>query len=102
MVSKQICKNSKRWIKAAYHCYDQQTRADLLSSLRDNKRNSIKNDPKYRSWHVVYYREMERYVKIVWRNPNITESMAIEITQTSCKSRRNNIKKTLEETKPKN
>ena len=101
MVSKQICKNSKGWARAAYHCYDQQSRADLLSDLYDNKTFSIKEDPKYRAWHIIYYREMERYVRIVWKNPNITEDMAIEITQDICKSRRKDIKEQLEETNPK-
>lgn len=101
MVSKQICKNSKGWARAAYHCYDRQSRADLLSDLHDNKRYSIKEDPKYRTWHIIYYREMERYVRIVWKNPNITEEMAIEITQDICKSRLKDIKAHLEETNPK-
>ena len=100
MVSKQICKNSKGWAMAAYHCNDQQSRADLLSELYDNKRYSIKEDPKYRAWHIIYYREMERYIKIVWKNPNITEDMAIEITQDFCKSHREDIKEQLEQTNP--
>jgi hypothetical protein len=100
MVSKQICKNSKGWAMAAYHCNDQQSRADLLSELYDNKRYSIKEDPKYRAWHIIYYREMERYIKIVWKNPNITEDMAIEIIQDFCKSHREDIKEQLEQTNP--
>jgi len=101
MVSKQICKNSKGWARAAYHCYDQQSRTDLLSDLYDNKKFSIREDPKYRAWHIIYYREMERYIRIVWKNPNITEDMAIEITQNICKSRRKDIKTQLEKTDPK-
>jgi hypothetical protein len=101
MVSKQICKNSKDWARAAYHCYDQQSRAELLSDLYEKKRADIKDDPKYRAWHIIYYREMERYVKIVWKNPNITENMAIEIIQDRCNSGRIDIKKQLEETNPK-
>jgi len=101
MVSKQICKNSKGWASAAYHCYDRQSRADLLSDLNDNKRYSIKEEPKYRAWQIIYYREMERYVRIVWKNPNITEDMAIEITQNDCKSRRKDIQEQLEKTDPK-
>ena len=100
MVSKQICKNSKGWARAAYYCHDRQDRADLLSELNENKRFSIKEDPRYRAWHIIYYGEMERYVKIVWKNPNITEDMAIEIIQGLCASRRKSIKEQLEKSNP--
>lgn len=101
MVSKQICKNSKGWASAAYHCYDQQSRTDLLSELYENQRYSIKEDPNYRAWHIIYYQEIKRYVRIVWKNSNITEDMAIEITQDICKSRRKDIQERLKKTNPK-
>ncbi len=101
IVSKQICKNSKDWVKSAYHCNDQPSRANLLSHMYANKRFSLKNDPSYREWHIIYYREMELYVRTIWKNPNITEDMAIEITQNICKTRQKNIQKQLEKTNPK-
>lgn len=101
MVSKQICKNSKSWAMAAYHCYDRQSRVDLMSELNDHRNISIKEDPKYKSWHIIYYNEMARYVRIVWKNPNVTEDMAIEIVENDCRARRKQIKKRLEDTNPK-
>lgn len=75
-------------------------RSDLMSELNDNKAFSIREDPKYRRWHQIYYSEMARYVRIVWSNPSITEDMAIEIVENDCNSRRESIKKRLEDTEP--
>jgi len=100
MVSKQICKNSKTWAKAAYYASDQTMRADLLSELKENKAFSIRDDPKYSKWNELYYSEMARYIRIVWANPSITEDMAIEIVENDCNSRRELIKKRLEDTEP--
>lgn len=100
-VSKQICSNSKGWAKDASRCYDQYTKDNLLSILHENRRNDIKEDPNYREWHLIYYGEMERYVRTVWRNPNITEDMAVDIVQDLCLSNQENIQKALEKTDPK-
>jgi hypothetical protein len=43
---------------------------------------------------------MARYIKIVWNNPNIDEDMAVKIVENDCNSRRELIKKSLEDSKP--
>ena len=101
MVSKQICKNSKDWAIAAFHCYDQKSRKELIEELYYRRNYSIKNDTNYRLWHIIYFDEMEKYVKMVWKNPNINEKMAVEIIKNTCQMRREKIEKQLQKTNPK-
>jgi hypothetical protein len=101
MVSKQICNNSKGWAKAAYHCHNGDTRKDLMDHLEESEGRSIQDDDyQYKEWHLIYRNEMARYIKIVWNNPNIDEDMAVKIVENDCNSRRELIKKSLEDSKP--
>ena len=102
MVSSQICKNSKSWAIAAAKCNNHTDRKELMDELIENKQYSIREDgPRYKSWNIIYYTEMVRYVKKVWHNPDITEDMAVSIVKYECKKRRKLIQKMLEDTDPK-
>ena len=44
---------------------------------------------------------MEKYIKMVWKNPNINEKMAVEIIKDTCQMRREKIEIELQKTNPK-
>ncbi len=99
-VSRQICKNSEGWAKNAFEFRDYSDRPTLLENLRFEYTQSLASDLKYEKWTQIYYDEMKRYIQIVWRNPDITEEMTIEIIDKECESRIKYIEKLLEASNP--
>lgn len=100
MVAKQICTNSEDWARSAVQSRSYNGQQELLQELRNIQVLEIQNDPKYRPWHNIYYTEMTQFVRLVWKNPNVSEEMAAEIVRKDCASRINVIQKRLEESDP--
>ncbi len=73
---------------------------ELMQELRSNKAWSVRDDPEYKLWHDIYYDEMARFVRLVWRNPDVQEETAAEIVRKDCRSRIKTIQKKLEDTEP--
>ena len=71
-----------------------------MEELRNIQALEIRDDPKYRSWHNIYYAEMAGFVRLVWKNPNVSEEMAVEIVKKDCLSRIKAIQKNLEKSDP--
>ncbi|MBK6961220.1 MAG: hypothetical protein IPH23_08435 [Gammaproteobacteria bacterium] len=100
MVAKQICTNAEGWAKSAVQSRGYGGQAELMRELRNTQELEIRDDPKYKEWHAIYYGEMTKFVRLVWKNPNVTEDMAVEMVARDCNSRINSIQKRLENADP--
>jgi hypothetical protein len=75
-------------------------RRDVLAEYRRRQAIRIREDPPKAAWTRIYYREMTRYIKMVWRNPDLTPSLAEEMVSEHCGIYRQGLQRELERTEP--
>lgn len=100
MVAKQICTNSEDWARSAVQSRSYNGQGELLQELRNIQAMEVRDDPKYSPWHKIYYAEMTHFVRLVWKNPNVSEEIAVEIVRKDCLSKIKSIQRNLEKTDP--
>ena len=99
MVARLNCTNSADMASAAANT-PRERRNEFIAELDRRLGLELRDDPPYAAWTRIYYREMKRYVRMVWRNPDMTPAMAEEMVSESCAMGRQYLQEELEKTKP--
>ena len=101
MKAKQPCDNAMRRARSIPDARDYMSRREYLSELDSYRATSIKKDPAYRDWYVIYYREMKNHVNAVWNEPTLNADQAEDLVEIRCEARTPSVKGQLERTDPK-
>ena len=105
----RICTNAANQAEAAVEQVRDYWRGDpmisyikreWMSDFNRFQRRTLKDDPRYADWTNIYYREMRRYVTMVWRIPDIRPRTAKSIVEDHCNVRKAELKRQLELTEP--
>ncbi|MDB9969048.1 hypothetical protein OAE08_05210 [Gammaproteobacteria bacterium] len=73
---------------------------EWMSGINQRRSRALKNDPRYADWSNIFYREMRRYVTMVWRIPDISPRTAKSIVEDHCNARKAELIRQLELTEP--
>jgi hypothetical protein len=74
---------------------------EVMEDLQDGLRHSLSRaKPGYEAWERIYWREMTRFARLAWQNPDASSRAMVEIAEQDCKERKAEIRSELERSRP--